>query len=116
MSSDPSFVHLHLHTDYSLLDGCCRIDRLMARCAELQMPAVAMTDHGNLFGAIDFYNSARKKGIKPIIGCEIYLVYDHKMSDRPKRESKRTDDIGDLPEDGTLSPGQFPKHQIHHKT
>lgn len=116
MSFDPSFVHLHLHTDYSLLDGCCRIDRLMARCAELQMPAVAMTDHGNLFGAIDFYNSARKKGIKPIIGCEIYLVYDHKMSDRPKRESKRTDDIGDLPEDGTLSPGQFPKHQIHHKT
>ncbi len=111
-----SFVHLHLHTDYSLLDGCCRIDRLMDRCLELEMPAVAMTDHGNLFGAMDFYTAATKRGIKPIIGCEIYLVYDHKMTDRPKRESKRTDDIGDLPEDYQLQPSDFPKNQIHHKT
>ena len=80
------------------------------------MPAVAMTDHGNLFGAIDFYTAAKKKGIKPIIGCEIYLVYDHKMSEKPKRDRKRTDDIGDLPEDHQLQPSDFPKHQIHHKT
>lgn len=115
-ASPDSFVHLHLHTDHSLLDGCCRIDRLMRRCEELNMPAVAMTDHGNLFGAIDFYSAARKKGIKPIIGCEIYLVYDHKMSEKPRRDRKRTDDIGDLPEDHQLQPSDFPKHQIHHKT
>ena len=64
------FVHLHLHTDYSLLDGACRIDRLAERAKELGMPAVAMTDHGNLFGAINFYKTLKKIGLKPIIGCE----------------------------------------------
>jgi DNA polymerase III subunit alpha len=116
MASKDSFVHLHLHTDYSLLDGCCRIDRLLDRCVELKMPAVAITDHGNLFGAMSFYSAAKKRGIKPIIGCEVYLVYDHKMSEKPKRDRKRTDDIGDLPEDHQLRPSDFPKHQIHHKT
>ena len=69
-----SFTHLHVHTDYSLLDGACRIDRLMDRAVELGMPALALTDHGNLYGAIEFYNSAKAKGIKPLIGCELYLV------------------------------------------
>ena len=76
-----SFVHLHLHTEYSLLDGAVRIKPLMARAKELGMPAVAMTDHGNLYGAIDFYQQAKKTGIKPIIGCEAYLAplsMDHK--------------------------------------
>ncbi|HNW40889.1 MAG TPA: PHP domain-containing protein, partial [Opitutaceae bacterium] len=73
-SPDSSFVHLHLHTDYSLLDGACKIDRLMARTAELGMKAVALTDHGNMFGAIEFYKAAKDKGIKPLIGCEMYLV------------------------------------------
>lgn len=109
------FVHLHVHTDYSLLDGCCRIDRLVARAAELGMPALAMTDHGNLFGAMNFYRTCVAAGIKPLIGCEVYLVHDHRMSDRPKRERKRTDDIGDLPEE-ELGPEHFPRHQIHHKT
>ena len=59
-----SFVHLHLHTQVSLLDGACRIKDLMKRAAELQMPAVAMTDHGNMFGALDFYEEAKAKGIK----------------------------------------------------
>jgi len=68
------FVHLHLHTEYSTLDGAVRIKDLMARTAELGMPAVAMTDHGNIFGAIEFYQKAKQKGIKPIIGCEIYLT------------------------------------------
>ncbi len=68
------FVHLHLHTEYSLLDGACRVDRLMDRAAELEFPAIAITDHGVLFGAIDFYQAARKKGIKPIIGCEVYVA------------------------------------------
>jgi len=71
---DKNFVHLHVHSDYSLLDGCCRIDRLMDRAAELGMGALALTDHGNLFGAIEFYNQAKAKGIKPLIGCELYLV------------------------------------------
>lgn len=69
-----SFAHLHLHTEYSLLDGAIRISDLMPRAAELGMPAVAMTDHGNLYGAIDFYQAALKAEVKPIVGCEIYLV------------------------------------------
>ncbi len=69
-----SFVHLHLHTEYSTLDGAVRPADLMAKVARCKMPAVAMTDHGNLFGAIDFYKQATKAGIKPIIGCEIYLA------------------------------------------
>jgi DNA polymerase-3 subunit alpha len=73
-AADQKFVHLHVHTDYSLLDGACRIDRLMDRAVALGMPAIALTDHGNLYGAIEFYNSAKAKGIKPLIGCELYLV------------------------------------------
>ncbi len=73
-SADNKFVHLHVHTDYSLLDGACRIDRLMDRAVALGMPAIALTDHGNLYGAIEFYNAAKAKGIKPLIGCELYLV------------------------------------------
>ncbi|MEM7672212.1 MAG: DNA polymerase III subunit alpha [Verrucomicrobiota bacterium] len=116
MSSQQSpFVHLHVHTDYSLLDGCARCDRLTSRAAELGMPALAMTDHGNLFGAMDFIKNAKKSGIKPLVGCEIYLVHDHKQSDRPKRDKKRSDDLDDIPEDA-LSPEDFPRHQIHHKT
>src|SRR5262245_42868187 len=68
------FVHLHLHTEYSLLDGACRLDRLVDRARELKFPALAITDHGVLYGAIDFYQTARDKGIKPIIGCEVYVA------------------------------------------
>src|ERR1043166_4633812 len=67
------FVHLHLHTEYSLLDGGCRLDRLMEKAHALKMPALAITDHGVLYGAIDFYQAARAKGIKPIVGCEVYV-------------------------------------------
>src|SRR5881394_1297970 len=76
------FVHLHLHTDYSLLDGACDVDKLVARAKELGMPAVAMTDHGNIFGAVHFYNAANKAGIKPIIGCELYICKkdDHRAA------------------------------------
>jgi len=109
------FVHLHNHTHYSLLDGCAKPSRAAKRCVELGMPALAMTDHGNLFGAIDFYRACKKAGIKPLIGCELYLVHDHKMSERPKRERKRTDDIGDIPEDYIPPKEDFPKYQIHHK-
>jgi DNA polymerase III subunit alpha len=114
-ASAKPFVHLHCHTDYSLLDGCARIDRYMQRCQELGMPALAMTDHGNLFGAINFYSACQEAGIKPLIGCEIYLVHDHAQAERPKRDAKRSDDIDDVPED-ELGPENFPRHQIHHKT
>jgi len=68
-----SFVHLHCHTDYSLLDGACEIDQLMQIVVEQKMPAVAMTDHGNLFGAVQFYNAAKANGVHPVIGCEVYV-------------------------------------------
>lgn len=68
------YVHLHLHTEYSLLDGACRLDRLMEKAHELKFPTLAITDHGVLYGAIDFYQAARAKGIKPIIGCEVYVA------------------------------------------
>ena len=81
MSRD-SFVHLHLHTEYSLLDGSIRMKELMKKTAEFKMPAVAITDHGNLFGAIEFYQEAQRTGVKPIIGCETYVAPgSHK--DRP---------------------------------
>ncbi|MSU31626.1 MAG: DNA polymerase III subunit alpha [Pedosphaera sp.] len=72
MSAD--FAHLHLHTEFSLLDATCRLDRLMQRAKELNFPAIAMTDHGNMFGAIEFYKAAKKAGVKPIIGCEVYIA------------------------------------------
>ncbi len=72
--SHADFVHLHLHTEYSLLDGACRLDRLVDKAHELKFPALAITDHGVLYGAIDFYQAAREKGIKPIIGCEVYVA------------------------------------------
>ena len=69
-----AFVHLHCHTDYSLLDGACDIDQLMQIVSEQKMPAVAMTDHGNLFGAVKFYNAAKNVGVNPVIGCEMYVA------------------------------------------
>ena len=76
-----SFVHLHIHTEYSLLDGAARIDELVARAVELGMPALAITDHANLYGAVPFYKACQEAGIKPIIGMEIYLI-DGNLQDR----------------------------------
>ncbi len=70
----PEFVHLHLHTEFSLLDGACRIGEMLDRVAELNMPAVAVTEHGNLFSAVSFHDEARTRGIKPILGCEVYVA------------------------------------------
>ena len=69
-----TFTHLHVHTEYSLLDGAARIKDLIAGTKELGMDAVAITDHGAMFGVIDFYKEAKKQGIKPIIGCEVYTA------------------------------------------
>ena len=76
-----SFVHLHVHSEYSLLDGACRIDGLMDRVKELGQSAIALTDHGVMYGCIDFYKAAKAAGIKPIIGCEVYVA-PRRMSDK----------------------------------
>jgi DNA polymerase III subunit alpha len=78
MSRDKPFVHLHCHTDYSLLDGACESSRLMEAVLRQNMPAVAMTDHGNMFGAVEFYNEATKRGIHPVIGCEVYVAQQNR--------------------------------------
>jgi DNA polymerase III subunit alpha len=88
--SHADFVHLHLHTEYSLLDGACRLDRLVDRAHELHFPALAITDHGVLYGAVDFYQAARNKGIKPIIGCEVYVAPGSRLE---KKSSSSTRDI-----------------------
>ena len=80
MSSN--FVHLHLHSQYSLLDGAIKFEELVARAKEFGMEAVTITDHGNLYGAYDFFDKAKKAGIKPIIGCELYVTPTLKL-DKP---------------------------------
>jgi DNA polymerase-3 subunit alpha len=74
MSTKPDFVHLHLHTEYSLLDGACRLDELVEEGARLGMKAMAITDHGNMFGAVAFHDACRHGGLKPILGCEVYVA------------------------------------------
>ena len=69
-----AFTHLHVHTEYSLLDGSCKIRELVARAKELGMDSLAVTDHGVMYGVIDFYKAAREVGIKPILGCEVYVA------------------------------------------
>jgi len=75
--SNPSCAHLHVHSEYSLLDGACKIEALAARAAEFDQPALGLTDHGVMNGAVEMYNACRKHDVKPILGCEIYLVEDH---------------------------------------
>ncbi|WP_026441483.1 DNA polymerase III subunit alpha [Pseudacidobacterium ailaaui] len=80
------FTHLHLHTDYSLLDGACDVEKLVNRVADIGQKAVAITDHGNIYGAVHFFEAAKKRGIKPILGCELYIC---------KKEDHRDDPQGD---------------------
>lgn len=103
--TDPnSFVHLHLHTQYSLLDGAIRLDKLFNRAKEMGVKAIASTDHGNMFGAIDFYTRALKAGIKPILGSEIYFTPGSRFDRRAPRNTKTLDSQDEM--EG--------KHQIHH--
>ena len=83
-----SFVHLHVHSEYSLLDGACRVGGLVARVKELGMDAVAITDHGSLAGVVQFYRAAQKAGVKPIIGLELYVVADRHDKSRPRGEER----------------------------
>jgi DNA polymerase III subunit alpha len=76
------FVHLHVHSEYSILDGACRIPALAARAAELEMPAVALTDHGSLAGAVELYREAGKHGLKPVVGCEVYVADDRRSQQK----------------------------------
>src|SRR5436305_3632424 len=72
------FVHLHVHSEYSILDGACRVPDLVARAAELDMPAVSLTDHGSMAGAVQLFKAARAAGVKPIVGCEVYVADDRR--------------------------------------
>jgi DNA polymerase III subunit alpha len=99
-----SFTHLHLHSQYSLLDGAIRLNDLFKRAKELEMPAIACTDHGNMFGAIDFYTRAISAGIKPILGSEIYFTPGSRHDRRAPRNLKTLDSQDEV--EG--------KHQIHH--
>src|SRR5882757_3450309 len=85
--STPACAHLHVHSEYSLLDGACNIDALAQRAAEFGQPALGLTDHGVMNGAIELYKACQKHQIKPILGCEIYLVDDH--ADRAPGRTER---------------------------
>ena len=86
--SAKNFVHLHVHSEYSLLDGAVRIKDLVAKAAEFEMPAVALTDHGAMYGIIEFYNSAKKAGIKPLLGCEVYIAPNGRFEKQAKKNNE----------------------------
>src|SRR4051794_11520474 len=79
----PACAHLHVHSEYSLLDGACKIDALAARAAELGQPALGLTDHGVMNGAVELFQAAQKPGVKPIVGCEVYFVDDRRRIPAP---------------------------------
>src|ERR1700761_5838308 len=82
------FTHLHLHTDYSLLDGACDVDKLVKHVKSLGQTSVAMTDHGNIYGAVHFFNAAKEEGIKPILGCELYICKEEDHRGKPDPDLK----------------------------
>ena len=89
-----SFTHLHLHTEFSMLDGAARVGEVVAKAAADGQPAIGITDHGNMYGVLDFYRAAQDNGLKPIIGCELYQAYEHR-SERPARRGRQDDTGGD---------------------
>ncbi|MEQ8437008.1 MAG: DNA polymerase III subunit alpha [Ilumatobacter fluminis] len=97
MSND-SFTHLHVHTEFSMLDGAARLDEMVAKAVGDGQPAIGITDHGNMYGTLEFYKECKKQGIKPIIGTEAYMAHDHR-SERPTRRG-RVDDSGGETEGG----------------
>ncbi|MCJ7806521.1 MAG: PHP domain-containing protein, partial [Clostridia bacterium] len=84
-----NYVHLHCHSEFSLLDGAARIHNLVSRGVELGMPAVAITDHGNMFGVIDFYKAAKAAGIKPILGCEVYVAHRSRFQKEARKDDSQ---------------------------
>ena len=93
-----SFTHLHVHTEFSMLDGAARLDELVAKAASDGMPALGITDHGNMYGVLEFYKECRKQGVKPVIGTEAYMAYETR-TERPTRRG-RVDDSGGETEGG----------------
>jgi DNA polymerase III subunit alpha len=96
LGRDGSFVHLHVHTEYSMLDGAARLKDLFAECDRMSMPAIAITDHGNVYGAYDFWSTANAAGIKPIIGIEAYVAPEHRSLKQPVRwgtPGQKDDDV-----------------------
>ena len=79
MSAEKNFVHLHVHTEYSLLDGAARINDLLDAAKNFGMTSLAITDHGTMYGVIDFYKAAKARGVKPIIGCEVYVAPNSRL-------------------------------------
>ena len=88
MNDKKKFVHLHVHTEYSLLDGSSRIGDLLDRTKELGMDTIAITDHGAMFGVVDFYKKAVERGIKPILGCEVYIAINKYTEKEPKDKNQ----------------------------
>jgi DNA polymerase III subunit alpha len=84
-----SFTHLHVHTEFSMLDGAARLDELVAKAVADGQPAIGITDHGNMYGTLEFYKECRKQGVKPIIGTEAYMAYDSR-TERPARRGGST--------------------------
>ena len=97
-ASNESFVHLHVHSEYSMLDGAARVSPLIQAAAEQKMPAIAVTDHGNMFGAYDFWKTATANGVKPIIGTEAYITPGTARQDRTRvrwgGNHQNQDDVG----------------------
>src|ERR1041384_7498752 len=92
--AQPEFVHLHVHTDFSLLAGACETGELLYEASRQKMPAVAITDHGNLFAAANFFYEASKRDVKPIIGCEVYVARGSRL-DRGEKTNGNGQDRGD---------------------
>src|SRR5215470_20396883 len=98
------FVHLHVHTYYSLLDGACETSELLDEASRQKMPAVAITDHGNLFAAANFFNEASKRDVKPIIGCEVYVAKGSRH-DRGEKAAPVANGRNGNAENGDMDPG-----------
>ena len=94
-----SFVHLHQHTEYSMLDGAARIGDVVASAVKDGQPAMGITDHGNMYGVLDFYQECNKAGVKPIIGSELYMAHEHR-DERLQLRGSRMDDSGGEVEGG----------------
>ena len=109
--SPASFVHLHVHTEYSMLDGAAKVGPLLREAATLGMPAVGMTDHGNMFGSYEFFQQAKKADVRPIIGIEAYLAPESRFLKRPvfwaeggQRDSDPDGEGGDVSGAGARTP------------
>ena len=89
MEIDMNFTHLHVHTEYSLLDGSSKIKEITARAKELGMDSMAITDHGVMYGVIDFYRAAKEAGIKPVLGCEVYVAPGSRFDKQPGESESR---------------------------